>query len=93
MLSYVTELSTKSAEVIVAAAFQQHRIKDVSRAQLSGAVKNLCPEKKEKYEVADKSALVMPVAEALLKNRIVIVQGTRNLANLSPSDVQKVGTF
>ena len=59
-----------------------------SRAQLSGVIKNLCPEKKRKYKMADKSTLIiMPVAEALLQNGVVVVQG--NLANLSPSESLK----
>jgi hypothetical protein len=51
-------------------------------------IKNLCPEKKRKYKMADKSTLIiMPVAEALLQNGVVVVQG--NLANLSPSESLK----
>ena len=33
----------KSAEVIAMAAFQAHKLKDISRGQFYGAVKKLCP--------------------------------------------------
>lgn len=75
-------LSMKSAEVIVAAAFQQVRLKDVSRSQLSGAVKSLCPEKKKQLRAADKSSMVLPVAKALLNKGIVQAEG--DMENLSP---------
>ena len=66
----------------MAAAFQQVRLKDVSRSQLSGAVKSLCPENKKQLRAADKSRMVLPVAKALLHKRIVQAEG--DMANLSP---------
>ena len=82
----------KGAKVVVAVGFQQVRIKDVSRSQkISGAVKTLCPEKKH-LRAADKSTLIIPVAEALLQRGIVRVN-SGNMENLSPNGVAKVGTF
>ena len=88
------DLSVKSAEVIVMTAFQQHRIKDVSRAQLVGAVKSLSsPDVRRKYRVADKASLVPPVARALLVRGIVSISPSAAIDNLVPTDVKKVETF
>jgi len=84
----------KSAEVIVMTAFQQHRIKDISRAQLVGGLKSLSsPDVRKKYRVADKVSLVSPVARALLVQGIVSILPSAAIDNLVPMDPKKVGTF
>ena len=89
-----TAMSTISAEVIVMSAFQQHRIKDVSRSQLTGALSSLCsPQTKRKYRSADKASLILPVAKSFLEKGIVALCEDANIANLQPNQVNKVGTF
>ena len=87
-------MSTISAEVIVMSAFQQHRIKDVSRSQLTGALSSLCsPQTKRKYRSTDKASLILPVAKSFLEKGIVVLCEDANIANLQPNQVNKVGTF
>ena len=75
-------------------AFQQHRIKDVSRSQLTGALSSLCsPQTKRKYRSADKASLILPVAKSFLEKGIVALCEDANIANLQPNQVNKVGTF
>ena len=88
-----TALSTISAEVIVMSAFQHHRIKDVSRSQLTGALSSLCsPQTKRKYRGADKASLILPVAKSFLEKGIVALSEDA-IANLQPNQVNIVGTF
>ena len=84
----------KSAEMIVMVAFQQHRIKDVSRAQLAGGLKSLSsPDVRKKNRVADKVSLVSQVARALMVQGIVSILPSAAIDNLVPMDVKEVGTF
>ena len=80
--------------MVVITAFQQHRIKDVSRSQLFGAMKVLCsPEVKRKHRAADKTSLLLPVAKVFISQGIVAVSRNADMSKLVPSDVQKVGIF
>jgi len=76
------------------AAFQQHHIKDVSRAQLVGGLKSLSsPDVRKNYRVADKMFLVSPVVRALLVRGVVSILPSAAIDNLVPMDIKKVGTF
>ncbi len=76
------------------AAFQQHRIKDVGRAQIVGALRSLCPpDVRKRYRASDKASLILPVAEALVDATIVRIAEGANYSNLAPQDVTKIGTF
>ena len=84
----------KSAEVIVMAAFQQHCIKNISRAQLVGSLLSLSsPDVRKKNRVADKVSLVSPVVRALLVQGIVSILPSAAIDNLVPMDPKNVGTF
>ena len=68
-------ISTKSAEVVVACAFQAHFIKEVSRQQLTGAARVLLTKDDAKdLRSAEKRKFVKPLAMAFLKQRIVGVK-------------------
>ena len=81
----------KSAEIIVAEAFKAHFIKEVGGSQLMGAAKTLL-QKEERLQLkgAEKAKLIVPLAEALLKKKII---GITVGASLSRAEVKKVGTF
>ena len=87
-------LSTKSAEVIVMAAFEAHTFKEVSRSQMASAAKSMCPaDLKRDLKGADKTTLTVPLAAALAAKNIVKVQEGANLGNLKRGEATKEGTF
>ena len=50
-------------------AFEAHKYKEISKAQMASAVKILCPaEQKGGLKEANKAAIVKPVAAVLLSN-------------------------
>ena len=84
----------KSAEVIVTVAFQQHCIKNISRAQLVGGLKSLSsPDVRKKNRVADKVSLVSQVARALMVQGIVSILPSAAIDNLIPMDPKKLEHF
>ena len=87
-------ISSKSAEVIVACAFQAHFIKEVSRQQLSGAARVLLTKQEAKdLRSAEKKKFVIPLAMAFLKKKIVGVKKGSTISNLTQNCVRKIGTF
>ena len=74
----------KSSEVVVAAAFQSHFIKEVSRSQMDGAAKFLLSkEERKELKGAEKSKLLLPLVRALIARNIVQVADGAALDNLS----------
>jgi len=64
-------MSAKSAQVVVMAAFHQHRIEDTSRKQLGGALKSISSAVVRKnYRDMDKASLEPPVVRVLLYSRM-----------------------
>ena len=85
----LTELSVKSAEVIVLVAFNALKLTDVSKSQLVAAAKSFGRKLPNKV---DKASLIKPVAASLVKNNGVKVLGGV-VENLSRVEVKKVGNF
>ena len=89
-----TGMSLKSAEVIVMVAFQAHKLKDISRGQLYGAIKKLCPpEQVKELRGCDKLNLCMPLAKALVTRKVVKVVSGAKYSNIKRVDVNKVLPF
>ncbi len=87
-------LSSKSAEIIIMAAFEAHRFKDVSRTQMSSALKSVCPPSCRKgLKSADKVALTIPLGAALAAKNIVTIKAGADLGNLKRGDATKDGTL
>lgn len=83
-----------SAELIVTEAFKAHFIKEVGWSQLMGAAKTLLDKNQQmQLKVVEKAKLIMPLAEALIKNNTVEVKRGASLLSLSRDDVKKIGTF
>ena len=72
-------------------AFQVHRIKEVSRQQLTSALRGGCNILPSAMKTLDKARLIKAVA-ALLLSRVVEVQGALD-GTLKRSDIKKVGVF
>ena len=75
------------------AAFEAHRFKDISRAQLASAVSSVCPpNRRRELRGADKIALCIPLAAALVTSNVVKLT-SENVSNLKMGDAKKAGTF
>ena len=89
---FTTDLSEKSAQVIVMEAYGAHFLKEVRRSQLLSAAKSLLPvHERSRLSGAEKSSLLLPLARAFVFNKIVKVKG--NVGNLTRNNVEKIGTF
>ena len=75
-------------------AFGAHNIKEISRTQLASAAKYFLPaqEKKELLK-SDKAQYLLPLANAFIKNKIIILSKGADKSNLTLDDVKKEGTF
>ena len=84
-------LSHKSAEVIIMCAFGAHMIKEVTRSQMTSALKFFSGPRH--LQKSDKSQLTMPLAMTFLDKKIVAIKDDADPENLSRNDVTKSGTF
>ena len=89
---YYTDLSTKSAEVVIMTAFMAHRFKDISRGQLLSALNSLSKNSSE-FRSADKAKLAKPLAIALIRSRVIKVGKKAILDNITMVDCKKIGTI
>ena len=86
---FTTDLSEKSARVIVMEAYGAHFLKEVSRSQLLSAAKSLLPiDQRRNLCGVEKTSLLLPLARAFIMNNIVKIKG-----NLTRVNVEKIGTF
>ena len=78
----------------MACAFGAHFIKEVTRAQLSGAVKSLLSKDERKVlSGAEKSRLLKPLARAFVSKGIVSKRGSHKYCELNRNGVIKTGTY
>lgn len=90
--AFITDLSDKSARVIVMEAYGAHFLKEVARSQLLSAAQRLLPVRERRSLCgAEKTSLLVPLARAFVTNNIVKISG--NIGNLTRNNVKKVGTF
>ena len=84
-------LTSIQSEMVIMEAFQVHRIKEVSRQQLTSALRggNILP---SAMKALDKGRLIKAVAALLLSRGVVEVQGALD-GTLRRSDIKKVGVF
>ena len=79
-------LTSIQSEMIVMEAFQVHRIKEVSRQQLTSALKGGCNILPSAMKTLDKARLIKAVAVLLLSRGVVEVQGALD-GTLKRSDI------
>jgi len=88
------DMSNTSAEAVVLTAFGAHFLKEVSRSQLESAAKSLLATNVlTNLKKADKGDFIIPLAEALIKHKIVKVVEDADWKQLGRQDLEKVGTF
>ena len=76
-----------SGELIVAEAFGAHFIREVGRSQLVGAAKTLLnKEERQELKGVEKAKYILPLAEALLRKKIVQVTAGASFSSLSRTD-------
>ena len=89
-----TDLSEKSAQVIVMEAYGAHFLKEVSRSQLLSAAKALLPVcERKKLCGSEKTGLLLPLARAFVFNNIVRIKSKIKSGCLTRNNVEKIGTF
>ena len=87
-------LSIKSAEVVVSCAFKETFIKAVTRSQLISAAKSLLSKEEAKgLRTAEKQKLLVPLALAFLKKKIVGVRKGSNIQSLTQNCVKLIGNY
>ena len=78
----------KSAEVIIVSAFKVHFLKEVTRQQLLGAINcHISPDKRKNFHTMSKSALLMPLAKALLSKQLIVLEDDCDLQNIKRDDI------
>ena len=78
----------KSAEVIIVSAFKVHFMKEVTRQQMLGVINcYISPDKRKHFHTMSKSALLMPLAKALLSKRLIVLEDDCDLQNIKRDDI------
>eukprot|EP00731_Ephydatia_muelleri_P005308 Em0002g1484a len=90
-----SELSVKSAEVIVLQAFGVHFLKEVTRQQLVRAINNHLPQNAERKALltAPKTSLLKPLAQGLLAKKIIQINSGADVCDLTRDDILVSGVL
>jgi hypothetical protein len=94
ILKFCTDLTQKSASMVVMTAFAVHFLKEVSRSQLqSAARKLLTKEEKNRLQPLEKSEFILPLAKAFIMKKVVEIKKGADQQALSRDDLKKISPF